>query len=187
MIGHPILIATQNPPLRYIKQSVTISSKPKLLYWQIPSCCLLIVRGPERHNQYNIIVTSCRLIQYSKIYILTLGWGRPLTLMKSRRSQVAGRCGREDERTTGSTAGKPTRVSKSTSRADLTLVSSGVSQFSDGDRFTSNNQGLSSESIRMSNPYSSDKEINIRPLTPHNQVLTVCETVMGTKTMFFRI
>lgn len=125
-------------------------------------------------------------MQYSKI-ILTLGWGRPLTLMKSRRSQVAGRCGREDERTTGSTAGKPTRVSKSTSRADFTLVSSGVSQFSDGDRFTSSNQGLSSESIRMSNPYNSDKEINIRPLTPHNQVFTVCETVMGNKTMFCRI
>ena len=39
--------------------------------------------------------------------------------------------------------------------ADLTLLSRGVSQPREGDRFTSSSHGRRDESIRMSNPYSS--------------------------------
>ena len=60
----------------------------------------------------------------------------------------------------GSTAGNPTRVSKSARSADLTLVSRGVSQPNEGERFTSSNHGFNSESIRISKPYNSEKAWN---------------------------
>lgn len=55
----------------------------------------------------------------------------------------------------GSTAGIPTSVNKSANMADFNLTSSGLSQFKEGDRFTSSNHGFRFESIRISNPYNS--------------------------------
>lgn len=55
----------------------------------------------------------------------------------------------------GSTAGTPTRVSRSATRADFNLTSSGESQPRDGVRFTSSSQGFSVSSMRMSKPKSS--------------------------------
>lgn len=57
----------------------------------------------------------------------------------------------------GSTAGIPTNVNKSANMADFSLTSSGLSQFSEGDRFTSSSQGFSWESIKISKPYNSTK------------------------------
>ena len=53
---------------------------------------------------------------------------------------------------TGSTAGSPTRVSRSANIADFNRTSKGLSQPKDGDRLTSKSQGFRFESIKMSNP-----------------------------------
>lgn len=55
----------------------------------------------------------------------------------------------------GSMAGMPTSVSKSARIADFKRTSKGVSQPSEGDRFTSRSHGFSSWSMRISNPYNS--------------------------------
>ena len=55
----------------------------------------------------------------------------------------------------GSTAGRPTSVSKSANMADLTFISNVESQPKDGDRLTSSNHGFKSASINMSKPYNS--------------------------------
>lgn len=57
---------------------------------------------------------------------------------------------------TGSTAGMPTRDSKSDNIADFNLTSKGLSQFNDGERFTSNSHGFRFLSISISKPNSSE-------------------------------
>lgn len=59
---------------------------------------------------------------------------------------------------TGSTAGTPTRVSKSDNIADLSRTSKGLSQPNEGERFTSKSQGFKLASIKISNPNSSRKQ-----------------------------
>ena len=49
----------------------------------------------------------------------------------------------------------PIKFNKSQSMADLIFISIGVSQFKDGLKLTSRSQGLRSESMRISKPYSS--------------------------------
>lgn len=73
------------------------------------------------------------------------------------------------ERKIGSTAGKPTRVSRSAIKADLSLTSSGESHPNEGLKFTSSNHGFSVSSISMSNPNSSKVKTYIRYmcLTPY--------------------
>lgn len=58
----------------------------------------------------------------------------------------------------GSTAGMPTRVSRSAIRADFNLTSNGESQPKDGVKFTSSSHGFRQSSIRMSNPNNSIKK-----------------------------
>lgn len=55
----------------------------------------------------------------------------------------------------GSTAGIPTKVSKSANIADFKRTSSGLSQPKDGDKLTSNSQGFKVSSINISKPYNS--------------------------------
>lgn len=62
----------------------------------------------------------------------------------------------------GSTAGIPTNVSKSANMADFSLTSSGLSQFSEGDKFTSSSHGFSWESIKISKPYNSTRSKHLR-------------------------
>ena len=95
-----------------------------------------------------IIVRSMRVRVRAHTYAL-------LTLLM-RLAGLRSLCGCElFGRRIGSTAGTPTRVSRSAIRADFTRTSSGESQPSDGVRFTSSSQGLRVSSIRMSNPKSS--------------------------------
>ena len=60
--------------------------------------------------------------------------------------------GESDEKLILPVAGNPTRFNKSQIRADLIFISIGASQFKEGLRFTSNNHGFKSESIRISKP-----------------------------------
>lgn len=62
---------------------------------------------------------------------------------------------------TGSTAGMPTRDNKSDNIADFNLTSNGLSQFNEGERFTSNSHGFKFLSISISKPNSS--ETKLRP------------------------
>ena len=58
----------------------------------------------------------------------------------------------------GSTAGRPTKVSRSLIIDDFTRRSIGESHPSDGDRFTSNSHGFKSSSTKISKPYNSENE-----------------------------
>ena len=61
----------------------------------------------------------------------------------------------------GSTAGIPTKVSKSAISADFNLTSRGESQPNEGVKLTSNSHGFNVSSIKISKPKSSEKKKKI--------------------------
>lgn len=83
----------------------------------------------------------------------------------------------------------PTQVNKSVTRHAFTLVSSGLSTPIDGDRFTSNNHGLSVLSIRMSKPYSSKQLFTLGTNILHAEIIVWAQarTALIIKSSIFNI